>query len=260
MYAGQQETTNQSSDSGITYTTKISDLNTSHGNSMGKMNGNTVQMQIPQSNQNSHQTNQMTHQTNQVIQQGTFQQQTNNLQQQSSQSNNSMNTIPSSQMHSILNTMEHASNTNMTRLPSRDIPMSQTPYISDIQSQPNFVPDNRKMKTDENDRFIEQEQEREKEYRRRQEKLNDLQFEKNVQKASLMNKLIDKIHIPIIFGCMYFIFNSPIVNSKMYNMFPSLFLKETKLSLQGHAIKAICFGVVSLSSIYALNEINMNIE
>ena len=155
--------------------------------------------------------------------------------------------IPNNQMQSILNSIQHSNGSNMN-IPSRDIPMMQTSYASDIQTQPNYVPNNYQGEEHKRDKFIEREREKE-------DYIQNIKFDKDVENVSLLHKLIDKIHVPIFFGSLFFLINTPFFNSKMYGMFPGLFLKETKLSLQGHLFKSIVFGILSLSSYQLMEEL-----
>lgn len=155
--------------------------------------------------------------------------------------------IPNNQMQSILNTIQ-SNGSNMT-IPSRDIPMMQNMYASDIQTRPNYVPNNHQGEEHKREKFIEREREKE-------DYIQNIKFNKDVENVSLMHKLIDKIHIPILFGSLFFLINTPFVNSKLYGMFPGLFLKETKLSLHGHVFKSLMFGLLSLTSYQLIEELN----
>lgn len=155
--------------------------------------------------------------------------------------------IPNNQMQSIINTIQHSNGSHMN-IPNRDIPMMQTPYASDIQTQPNYVPNNYQGEEHKRDKFIEREREKE-------DYIQNIKFDNDVESVSLLHKLIDKIHVPILFGSLFFLINTPFFNSKLYGMFPGLFLKETKLSLQGHLFKSIMFGILSLSSYQIIEEL-----
>ena len=56
--------------------------------------------------------------------------------------------------------------------------------------------------------------------------------------------LYDEFQIPIIIGLLYFIFQLPIVKTKLLILLPSLFSKDGNPNLTGYIFNSIFFGVL----------------
>ena len=73
--------------------------------------------------------------------------------------------------------------------------------------------------------------------------------------------LYDEFQIPIIICLMYFIFQLPIVKSKVLSILPSLFNKDGNPNLSGYVFNSMFFGiayyVISKSLIHLQNILGM---
>lgn len=158
---------------------------------------------------------------------------------QQNQQVNAQNTNPSQNQVQGLNDMEMnmmmqaIRKPNTTQLPSRDISMSQTQQTLDIQSHPNFVPEQMKNTPSKSVRFVEEHQE--------QLHNTELQHQKERNITTIFETILDQIHIPIILSILYFIFQLPFFNERLFKQMPFLFVKEHRLSLYGIIIKAVLF-------------------
>lgn len=175
----------------------------------------------------------------------TLQNNTTVLQQQQTQS---LNSIPNEDIQHIMNNIHNSPDNSVTQLPIRDIPRSQQQIVSDIQSRPNYIP--KQAQHDPKNKFIEQ-------VHHKNDELKNLEFQRHVHETSLISQLLDRLYIPIVFSCIFFIFTIPSFNKKLYSFLPSLFVKETKLSIYGNILKAIVFGFISLSCLYGFEKLDL---
>ena len=134
--------------------------------------------------------------------------------------------LSSSDISKIVEGIQMASASNMTSLPSRDIPQNQSAITNDPEVQPNHVPTKQGGYVEEFDAT--------------QSKLyqEHMQQQKNEQQ---IETLYDRLQIPIMIGIMYFIFQLPFVNKTLFQYIPSLFLKERHLSIGGYLFKTALF-------------------
>ena len=138
--------------------------------------------------------------------------------------------LSSTDINKIVEGIQTASANNMTSLPTRDIPMSQNNITNDPQVQPNFVP-----KT--NGGYIEKIQDEQSDYNR-------------------LDSLYDELQTPILVSILFFLFQLPIINKKMYSLFPSLFIKDGTMSIGGYMTKTLLFGFLY----YALHKVMNHIS
>ena len=153
------------------------------------------------------------------VQASSIQQPSNTLQ-QSSLSNEDIN--------KIISGIQTASQSNLTALPSRDIPMNTVNEVTDKQIQPNYVP------KDSND-YI------------RDHDTGDVIYEKQMAKQRSMQKqddIYDKLQTPVMISILFLLFQLPVFNKNLFKYVPSLFIKDGTLSFGGHVFKSCAFGVV----------------
>lgn len=124
-------------------------------------------------------------------------------------------TIPNEQLNMIMNTIKN----NDTSLPSKDIPMNTIHHTHDEQTKPNFTPQSNNVNY-----------------------IDDSTYSMNTIQNTNISNIIETIHIPVTISLLYFIFQLPIINNKLYTLIPSLFLKEGQLTSLGMILKSLLFG------------------
>lgn len=126
--------------------------------------------------------------------------------------------------NSMINDLQKASQSGVTSLPSRDIPMNTQQLVQDEQIQPNFVPDT-------NTDYIG----------------NNIMIDNTVnQNNSNINRLDDfynTLQVPILLAILYFIFQLPIFKKYLLKYLPSLFGKDGNQNIYGYIFYSIMFGV-----------------
>lgn len=144
-------------------------------------------------------------------------------------------------MNEVITGIQQANANGALALPSRDIP-TNTVHFSDEQVKPNFVP-----QTEQQDYIHNNDTEQEILTRR----MN------NQNSRDSLEILYDEFQIPIIICLMYFIFQLPIVKSKVLSVLPSLFNQDGNPNLSGYVFNSIFFGisyyVISKSLIHLQN-------
>ena len=131
-------------------------------------------------------------------------------------------------MNEVVSGIQQASANGATGLPSRDIP-TNTVHFSDEQIQPNYVP-----QKEQNDYIQDMDTEHEILARRM----------KSQNSRDSMEILYDEFQIPILIGILYFIFQLPVVRSKMLVLIPSLFNNDGNPNLTGYLLNSLFFGVL----------------
>ena len=133
------------------------------------------------------------------------------------------------------------------RLPSRDIPMDQTPLVQDPQVQANYIP----PITD----TVKQTAAYMKQYDELTERKVVAHIEEK-EKKSRMDTLYDEGQIPVLVAVLFFIFHMPIVTSTLYKNMAFLNLHDVDghfntygLIWQSGMFAAIFFGATKMVDI-----------
>ena len=135
--------------------------------------------------------------------------------------------LSSTDISKIVEGIQMASASNMTTLPSRDIPQNQSSITNDPQVQPNHVPEQKGGFVEDFDLSHAQQ------YR------EQMMQRKNGEHAET---LYDSLQVPIMICVLFFIFQLPFVNKLLFQYVPMLFLKERQLTLGGYLTKTLMFG------------------
>ena len=131
-------------------------------------------------------------------------------------------------MNEFVSGIQQASASGATSLPSRDIPQN-TVHFADEEVKPNFVPQNEQQD------YIQNTDTEQEILARRM---------KNKNSRDSLEILYDEFQIPIIIGLLYFIFQLPVVRSKLTILIPSLFNKDGNPNLSGYIFNSIFFSLL----------------
>jgi len=147
-------------------------------------------------------------------------------------------TLDQTTINQIVNSLQQASATGVTQLPSRDMPMNTLNISNDAQIQPNYVPP---LKNN-ND------------YINNYERTNDIihDYNKNVSRNDSLDEMYSEIQTPLLISVLYFLFQLPFFRKKLFNYFPVLFSNDGNYNLNGHIFTSILFGLL----FYLLNKIS----
>ena len=130
-------------------------------------------------------------------------------------------------MNEMITGIQQASASGATSLPSRDIP-TNTVHFSDEQVKPNYVPQQEQQD------YIETTDTEHEILARRM---------KNQNSRDSLEILYDEFQIPIIIALLYFIFQLPVVRSKILSLLPSLFNNDGNPNLTSYIVNSMFFGI-----------------
>ncbi len=131
-------------------------------------------------------------------------------------------------MNEVVTGIQQANASGGLELPSRDIP-TNTVHFADEAIQPNYVPQK------EQEDYIQNTDTEQEILARRM---------KNRDSRDSLEILYDEFQIPIIIGLLYFIFQLPVVRSKLTTLIPALFNKDGNPNLSGYIFNSIFFAVL----------------
>lgn len=131
-------------------------------------------------------------------------------------------------INQIVNELNQATLTGSTKLPSRDIPIDTLPIQHDVETTPNFVPE---MKQ----KYIPDDDDLETIVKKQNVKMN---------KQNSIENIYNELQTPILLGVLYFLFQLPIFKKILYQTFPSLFLVDGNLSVNGYIFYSALFSIV----------------
>jgi hypothetical protein len=132
-------------------------------------------------------------------------------------------------INQIVQGIQKAASTNMTGLPSKDIPMDQTDITQDEQTKPNYIP------KPNNNNYIEQ-----------QDSLEQM-IMKNMKKEEEKNQmdfLYDELQTPIITMVLFIFFQMPYFKNGFVELFPQLFRRDGNPTMGGILFKSFLFATV----------------
>lgn len=142
-----------------------------------------------------------------------------------------------SNINEFVSSIQKASADGMLSLPSRDIPTNETHLVQDAETSCDFIPNNNK-----ND------------YIKNEISKDDI-INNNIIKQDhelFINNIYNDIHIPILIGIVFFIFNLPIINKTILKLMPFLFKNDINLNLFGYIFKSGLFSFICFSLLYGI--------
>lgn len=148
-------------------------------------------------------------------------------------------TLDQTTINQIVNTLQQASASGVTQLPSRDMPMNPLNISNDSQVQANFVPPSPQNQND---------------YIHNYEQTNDMiqNYNSRVSTRDSLDEMYSEIQTPLLISVLYFLFQLPFFRKKLFHFFPVLFSNDGNYNLNGHIFTSILFGIL----FYLLNKIS----
>ncbi len=155
--------------------------------------------------------------------------------------NEQQNSVPQmaldqSTISQIVNGLQQASLSGATSLPSRDIPLNTEQLTSDVQTQPNYIPQPTT-----------------------QDYINDMNdnihnyYNQETNKNSL-DSIYDEIHIPLLLAILYFLFQLPFFKKILFKYFPFFCHNDGNYNFNGLMFTCGLFGLIY----YTLSKIVKN--
>ena len=136
--------------------------------------------------------------------------------------------LDESTIYQIVNGLQQAGATGVTKLPSRDIPMDPSMISNDVQIQPNYVPPPSKnyIQEDENP----------------QDMINN--YHQNQNRNDSIEDFYNEIKIPLLLSIIYFIFQLPFLRKFLFGNMPFLFNIDGNFNFKGLLFKSVLYGLV----------------
>jgi len=190
-------------------TTSINDLPTDP--STGGSIGGNISLAINETNQNQNQN------------------QNNGVPPQTSQGFGSQLTLDQSTISQIVNGLQQASLSGATSLPSRDIPIHLEQLTSDVQVQPNYIPQpvTKDYINDANDDIN-----------------NYYNYEKN---QNSLDSLYDELQAPLLLAVLYFLFQLPFFKKTVFKYLPFFCNTDGNYNFNGLIFTCALFGFIYYS-------------
>ena len=117
-----------------------------------------------------------------------------------------------------------ASQSGITTLPSRDIPMNTNTIVQDEQIKPNYVPENNNNYINDNITIT-----------------DTINVDNN--NINRLDEFYNNLQTPILLAILYFIFQLPIFQKYLIKYIPSLFGKDGNKNIYGYIFYSILFGI-----------------
>lgn len=139
-------------------------------------------------------------------------------------------------INQIVNGIQEAAGSNLTALPSRDIPTNTNRVTIDPNVQVNYIPN----KSDED--YIKDDEDFNKIINRN----TNSEYEQDH-----LDNLYDEMQTPVLIMTLYFIFQLPYVQKLFVKYAPSLYSKDGNPNFTGYIVKTLLFGF----SFYSINKL-----
>ena len=141
--------------------------------------------------------------------------------------------LDQSTISQIVNSLQQASLSGATQLPSRDIPMTTSGHSVDPQIMPNYVPPP-------------PEHEHQRDYITTHENESDMvnNYNKNKQTIDSLDAMYNEIQVPLLIIILYFLFQLPFFKKTLYTYIPFLFLNDGNYNINGYLFTSVVFGMI----------------
>jgi hypothetical protein len=135
-------------------------------------------------------------------------------------------TLDQSTISQIVNGLQQASLAGATTLPSRDIPLHTEQLTSDVQIQPNYIPQplSKDYINEENDNIN-----------------NYYNSEKNYNS---LDSLYDELQVPLLLSVLYFLFQLPFFKKNLFKYLPFFCHSDGNYNLNGLIFTCALFGFI----------------
>ncbi len=139
-------------------------------------------------------------------------------------------------INKLISGIQQASMNGQTELPSRDIPQMTSQYTQDLQTKPNYIPNQDKD-----------------DYINNNITSDDIirQNMRTYNKSDTLDVIYDELQLPILIGVLFFIFQLPFFRKHLMKLLPSIFNNDGNFTLKGLMVTSSLFA----SSFYTLKKI-----
>jgi len=138
-------------------------------------------------------------------------------------------------INQLVNTLQQASISGATQLPSRDIPMSTATRMNDAHVQPNYIPQIHNV-----------------DYISNQDSASEMidKYNRQNDNKNSLDDMYNEMQTPLLLGVLYFLFQLPFFRRLLFNYFPVLFSNDGNYNINGFIFCSVLFGL----TFYTLNK------
>ena len=140
----------------------------------------------------------------------------------------------------IVNGLQQASETGITKLPSRDIPRNSESIVQDPHIQTNYIPPPN----------LNQEQGQQshqfQDYIENNENMDNMiqNYNKKMNKNDSLDEIYNEMQNPLLLAVLYFLFQLPVFKKILFKYFSVLFSKDGNYNINGYLFTSILFGLL----------------
>jgi hypothetical protein len=144
-------------------------------------------------------------------------------------------TLDQTTISQIVNGLQQASETGITKLPSRDIPRDTESIINDSQIQTNYIPSPNQVNAGSSTDYIDN-----------NENMEDLiqNYNKKINKNDSLEEIYNEMQSPLLLAVLYFLFQLPVFKKILFKYFSVLFSKDGNYNINGYFFTSILFGLL----------------
>jgi hypothetical protein len=150
-------------------------------------------------------------------------------------------TLDQTTISQIVNGLQQASETGVTKLPSRDIPRDIESIVNDSQIQTNYIPGpNQGLGQGQINVGAT------KDYIDNNENMEDMiqNYNKKINKNDSLDEIYDEMQSPLLLAVLYFLFQLPFFKKILFKYFSVLFSKDGNYNINGYLFTSILFGLL----------------
>jgi len=129
----------------------------------------------------------------------------------------------------IVSSLQQATITGATQLPSRDIPMTTATRMNDPQIQPNYVPQMQDI-----------------DYISNEESASEMisKYNRQMETRNSLDDMYNELQSPLLISVLYFLFQLPFFRRFLFNYFPILFSNDGNYNINGFLFCSVLFGLL----------------
>ena len=141
----------------------------------------------------------------------------------------------------IVNGLQQASETGVTKLPSRDIPRNTESIVQDPHIQTNYIPPPLNSNQENG-----QGQGQFQDYIENNENMENMiqNYNKKMNKNDSLEDIYNEMQNPLLLAVLYFLFQLPVFKKILFKYFSVLFSKDGNYNINGYLFTSILFGLL----------------
>jgi len=143
----------------------------------------------------------------------------------------------------IVSGLQQASETGITKLPSRDIPRNTESIVQDPHIQTNYIPHPPNSSQEQGQGLQGQGNQ---DYIENNENMDNMiqNYNKKMNKNDSLEDIYNEMQNPLLLAVLYFLFQLPVFKKILFKYFSVLFSKDGNYNINGYLFTSILFGLL----------------